>query len=252
MQGFGWKARIGQLYPSGGLCDHEPQLMAPAGVQFLTTRLTFRKSGLEEDRALVEGMESHARLLADARVDLIAFNCTAASMLVGPDEINRRIRAATGIRSVTTIEAVMAALESAQLHRFALMTPYLPEVVAAETEFFSAHGYSVVTHAGIPCEDPFAQGTIPPDRWRELARMLRESDCDGLLISCAGIQLAPVLGRIEQEFGRPVIASNQALVWRCLGLLGLPDRQAGYGALLEGAFDRPPAPGMGADVTFPP
>ena len=243
VSGFGSKARIGQLYPSGGLCDHEPQLMAPAGVQFLTTRLGFRKSRLEDDMALVDGMESHARLLADARVDLIAFNCTAASMLVGPDEINRRIGAATGIRSVTTIEAVAAALEAAKLRRFALMTPYLPEVIAAETAYFGAHGYSVAAHAGIPCEDPVAQGTIPPERWRELARTLHDADCEGLLISCAGIQIAPVLGRIEREFGRPVIASNQALVWRCLGLLGLPDRPAGFGALLEGAFDR--APGSG-------
>ena len=239
MSGFGWKARIGQLYPSGGLCDHEPQLMAPAGVQFLTTRLRFRKSRLEDDVALVDGMESHAQLLADARVDLIAFNCTAASMAVGAAEINRRIAAATGIRSVTTIEAVLAALGAARLRRFALMTAYLPEVVAAETAFFASQGYSVAAHAGIPCEDPVAQGTIAPERWSDLAKSLRDTDCEGLLISCAGIQLAPVLGRIEQEFGRPVIASNQALVWRCLGLLGLAERPSGFGALLEGAFDRP-------------
>jgi maleate isomerase len=243
MSGFGWKARIGQLYPSGGLCEHEPQLMAPAGVRFLTTRLAFRKSRLEDDRALVHGMESHAQLLADARVDLIAFNCTAAALVVGPDEINRRIGAATGIRSVTTIEAVLAALEAAQVRRFALMTPYLPEVVAAEMAFFNARGYSVAAHTGIACEDPIAQGTIAPERWRGLARTLRDTDCDGLLISCAGIQLASVLDQIEREFGRPVIASNQALVWSCLRLLGLPDRPPGYGALLGGAFDRPQGSG---------
>lgn len=237
--GFGWKARIGQLYPSGGLCDYEPQIMAPTGVQFLTTRLSFRKSGLEDDALLVKDIEIHAQLVADAQVDLIALNCTAASMVAGPDAINRRIMAATGIRSTTTIEAVMAALAAAGLHRFALLTPYMPEVVAAETAFFEAHALTVAAHAGVPCGDPIAQGMIPAERWMELARTLRGADCEGLLISCAGIQLAPVLGRIEHEFGKPVIASNQALVWHCLRLLGLPDRSPGYGALLEGAFDRP-------------
>lgn len=235
--GFGWKARIGQLYPSGGLCDYEPQIMAPPGVQFLTTRLRFRKARLEDDAALVNEIDIHARLVADAQVDLIALNCTAASMVVGPDAINRRISAATGIRSTTTIEAVMAALEAARIHRFALMTPYVPEVVAAETAFFAAHGLTVAAHAGVPCDDPIAQGTIPAERWVELARTLSGTDCEGLLISCAGIQLAPVLGQIEKEFGRPVIASNQALVWHCLRMLNLPDRPAGYGALLAGAFD---------------
>jgi maleate isomerase len=236
--GFGWKARVGHLYPSGGLCDYEPQMMAPEGVQFVTTRLSFRKSRLEDDAALVNDIETHAQLVADAQVDLIALNCTAASLVVGPDAINRRITAATEIRSTTTIEAVMAALEAARIRRFALMTPYLPEVVAVESAYFERHGLKVDAHAGVPCGDPIAQGLIPAERWIELARTLRRTQCEGLLISCAGIQLAPVLGQIEHEFGRPVIASNQALVWHCLRLLGLPDRPAGYGALLAGAFDR--------------
>jgi maleate isomerase len=157
-QGFGWKARIGQLYPSGGLCDYEPQAMAPDGVQFVTTRLSFRKAGLEDNIQLVRDQETHARLVADAQVRLIAFNCTAASLISGPDAINRRIKAATGIPSTTTIEAVLAALAAARLRRFALLTPYQPEVVAAETAFFQARGYEVAAAAGVPCDDPITQG----------------------------------------------------------------------------------------------
>lgn len=237
--GVGWKARIGQLYPSAGVCDYEPQAMAPQGVQFLTTRIAFRRARLEDDAAAANNVETHARLVADARVSLIAFNCTAASMVAGPESINRRIHAATGIRSTTTIEAVLAALSAARLRRFALMTPYVAEVVAAETEFFKSRGLSVAAHAGVPCEDPVEQGSIPPQRWVELARTLRATDCDGLLISCAGIQVAPVIDRIEKELRRPVVTSNQALVWHCLRLLGLPERPIGFGALLAGAFDRP-------------
>jgi maleate isomerase len=235
--GFGSRARIGQLYPSGGLCDYELQAMAPAGVQFVTTRLAFRKAALKDVAELTRNVEAHARLLADAEVQLIAFNCTAASLIFGPDVINRRITAATGIASTTTIDAVLAALTVARVHRFALLTPYLTEVVAAEREFFEERGYRAVATAGLPCADPVTQGSVPPARWRELAHSLRDTDCDGLLISCAGIQIAEVLGAIEDDFGRPVIASNQALVWHCLRLLGLPDRPAGYGALLRGSFN---------------
>ncbi|WP_406726860.1 hypothetical protein WJ438_22660 [Streptomyces sp. GD-15H] len=81
--GFGHLARIGHLYPSGGLCDYEIQLMAPDGVQFLTTRLPFRNTGIADDLGLVENLEQHARLLADADVDVIAVNCTAVTLLVG-------------------------------------------------------------------------------------------------------------------------------------------------------------------------
>ncbi len=236
-QGVGAKARIGQLYPSGGLCDHEMQRMAPDGVHFVTTRMPFRRAGLEDDAALARNVEFHASLLADARVELIAFNCTAASLVSGPSAINRRIEAATGIRSITTIEAVLDALKAARMRRFALLTPYLPEVVAAEVRFLQGCGLEVTATAGLPCADPVEQGSIAPTRWRELAGAIPMQGSDGLLISCAGIQIADVLDDIERDLGRPVIASNQALLWRCLRLLDLPDRPSGFGALLDGSFD---------------
>lgn len=236
--GFGSTARIGQLYPSGGLCDYEPQLMAPAGVQFLTTRLAFRRTGLADDIALIKDIEAHAALLADAAVDLIAFNCTAASLVAGPEIVNRRIHEATGIRSITTIEGVLAALRAAGIRRPALLTPYLKEVVDHEIAYLAGQGFAVVASGGLPCATPVEQGSIRPEVWIEEARKLKASDADGLLISCAGIQLAPVLAQIEQEFGRPVVASNQALLWLALRTLGIAARAGGYGALLAGEFER--------------
>jgi maleate isomerase len=234
--GFGDDARIGHLYPSGGLCDYEVQLMAPAGVQFVTTRMPFRASGLRDDLTLLDDLEMHSRLLADAEVELIAMNCTAATMLAGPESVNRRIRESTGIPSITTIEAVLAALAATRLQRIALLTPYVEEVVAAEVAFLTAQGFEVVARAGLPCATPVEQGTQSPGVWLELARGLQDSGADGLLISCAGIRLAPVLATVEQEFGRPVVASNQALLWYCLRTVGSPARPQGYGDLLAGAF----------------
>lgn len=234
--GFGYKARIGQLYPSGGLCDFEPQLMAPSGVQFLTTRMTFKRSGLEDDIAFIKNLERHATLLADAQVDLIAMNCTAASLIAGPETINQRIHAATGIMSITTIEALMAAVGITGMKRIALMTPYIDEVVSKEIDYFNALGYEVLRTVGYPCETPLEQGTLVPQAWLDLARQLKGADIDGLVISCAGIQIAPVLAQIEQELAVPVVTSNQALLWACLGICNITETTPDYGALLAGSF----------------
>ena len=48
---------------------------------------------------------------------------------------------------------------------------------------------------------------------------------------------ATTLADIEAAFGRPVVASNQALLWACLRRLGIAQRPRGFGAVLEGAFD---------------
>jgi maleate isomerase len=234
--GFGTLARIGHLYPSGGLCDYEIQRMAPDGVQFVTTRMPFRRTGLADDLALFDDLEAHSRLLADAEVDLIAVNCTAATMLAGPDAVNSRVRAATGIAATTTIEAVLEALAAAGIRRVALLTPYEEEVTAAEAAFLRAQGLEVAGTATLPCRTPVEQAERDPEVWRRLARDPALRQADGLLISCAGIRVAPVLADIEREFGRPVIASNQALLWRCLRMTGVQDRPAGFGALLNGVF----------------
>lgn len=228
---------VGQLYPSGGLADDEVQTMAPAALRFHTTRMPFRRTGIADDLALVRDLEAQAVLLADAEVELVAFNCTAAGLLVGPAAIRARIAAATGLPSLTTIEAVLEAARAAGLRRVALATPYPPEVVRAEIRHLAEYGLEVVAEAGVPCDTPVAQGRLDPEIWLDVARRLADCDADGLVISCAGIRLSPVLADLEARFARPVVASNQALVWAVLRRLGMAERPTGFGALLAGAFD---------------
>ena len=160
--GPGWRAKIGHLYPSGGQADYEVQRMAPEGVQFLTTRLPFARTGVADDRALIADLEAHARLVADAAVDLIALNCTAASAIAGPAVLAGRIHAATGVTGTSTFEAVLAALRAAGLRRIALLTAYGEEVNATEASILQGEGFEVVAIGGIPCTTPVEQGAIPP------------------------------------------------------------------------------------------
>lgn len=231
--GFGTQARIGQLYPSGGICDFEVQRMAPEGVQFVTTRMSFRDTSKASDLALVRHIEDHAALLADAKVDLIAFNCTAASLLAGPEVINQRIRTATGIAATTTIEAVFAALNAMSAQKIALFTPYRDDVIEDEKAFFIREGFTVAAEAHLPCLDPVAQGSIPPQQWLDLAARTGTKDCDALLFSCAGIHISPVIAEIEEVTGRPVITSNSALLWHVLRLLQINTPVLDFGRLFE-------------------
>lgn len=230
--------RIGQLYPSGGIRDDEMGKMAPPGVRFLTTRLPFQKTDLASGAKLSDQLAFHAELLAHAQVDLIAFNCTAGSMIGGPDRINQEILQATNISSITTIEAVMQALSAMRMRRIVLMTPYPDEVVQEEIRFLESHGYEVVKAIGVPCNDPVSQGLIPAQTWVSIASSVKGIEYDGLLASCAGIELAEVIQIIEDDLAKPLITSNQALLWACLRRLELSVRPQSYGALLRGEFDK--------------
>jgi maleate isomerase len=42
-----------------------------------------------------------------------------------------------------------------------------------------------------------------------------------------------VVDEIERQLGKPVICSNQAILWDCLRLAGIDDRLEGLGDLLR-------------------
>ncbi|MDP9821836.1 maleate cis-trans isomerase family protein [Nocardioides massiliensis] len=230
--GFGHRARVGQLYPSGGLCDYELQMMAPAGVQVVTTRMPFAATSAADDLAMIRDLERNALLLADAEVDLIAFNCTAASLLAGPEVVTARITAATGISAVTTIDAVEQALLALDARRIALVNPYPPEVEEHEISYLADHGFTVVATAGPACATPTEQGAIPHDTWRREVGGLDPAAIDAVLISCAGVQTAEIIGELEDLCGLPVVTSNQALLRLVLLHLGLEPVSPDYGRLL--------------------
>lgn len=224
--------RIGHLYPSGGLSDYEIQNMAPEGLQFLITRMPFANTSKEADLAIARDLETQARLLADAKVDLIAFNCTAAGLLLGPDTIRSRILAAAGTPSISTIEAVEAALAHFKPRKIALFTPYRAEVVEEEIHYLAKRGYEVVAQAHIPCLTPIEQGQLDPQLWVDLLAQTDLKDAEALLFSCAGICLSPVIETLEQHSGLPLVSSNGALLWAILRVLDIADRPQGFGRLL--------------------
>jgi maleate isomerase len=56
---------------------------------------------------------------------------------------------------------------------------------------------------------------------------------DLLFISCTALRAAQVVDRLERVLDKPVVTSNQALVWHALELIGRPYSVVGFGALLS-------------------
>jgi len=233
---YGDRRRIGMLVPSGNIAA-EPQVnaMLPAGVGLYTTRLPLTGSSQAQLLAMVENVEGPARLLADARVDLIAFNCTAVSTFDMSMEsaIKRRIAEATGAQVTATSEALVMALRALGVKRLVLVTPYIQPVNDREVAFFGASGFEVLAEAGMGIDTNAEMGRLPADTWVDFVRRHRDDRADAYLVSCTAIRSAEVIEEIEAAMGRPVLTSNQALAWHCLRTVGITDPVPGFGKLLS-------------------
>jgi len=74
---------------------------------------------------------------------------------------------------------------------------------------------------------------VTPEFIKEYARSLDRPEADAIFISCGGLRSLEIIDALEQEVGKPVVASNQATFWDTIRLAGIDDKIEGYGQLLR-------------------
>ena len=72
-----------------------------------------------------------------------------------------------------------------------------------------------------------------PERILEFAASVCDPEADVLFCSCTAWRSMEAADRLEQTTGKPVVASNQAAVWKTFKTLGLKVRTRGFGQLLD-------------------
>ena len=237
MANYGDRARIGMLLPSVNRAA-EPQIteMLPTGVSLHTTRLRLQSSEEEHINEMVADVERGAVMLADADVDLIVFHCTAASMFKPgfDDSIIDRIETATGKPATSTSKGCVEAFDTVGAKKITLTTPYIQVTNDREVAFLASHGVEVLSETGLGITgDGGAMLAVEPDEWRQRVTAQDEQSSQAAFLSCTAIRAVEAITPIEAEIDKPVVTSNQAMVWHALRKLGIDDRPAGYGRLME-------------------
>ncbi|WP_237421902.1 aspartate/glutamate racemase family protein [Gordonia sp. SID5947] len=194
-------------------------------VTFVSTRIRVQSISVDGNGAAfdVASMVESARLLADAKVDVIVWNGTAGSWL-GTDHdqaICAAITDATGIPATTSTLAILAACRDSGITTLAAATPYTIDVVDRIIAEYAQHGIAVVSHAEWELSDNFAFAAASSD---EIASLLidaaEEGDAQAVALICTNVDGSVVAHDVEQKLGRPVIDSIAATLWWSLRIAG--------------------------------
>lgn len=230
-------ARIGLIIPSSNrMVEGEMVRHLPPGVVAHVARL--RMTGVHNvpiDQ-LLPRVEDAAATLIDARCGVVAFHCTANSMAEGADgeaKLLAAVRRAGASQVTTTASAIRRAFAALGARRIVLLTPYSAKTTEHEAEFLQHDGYEVLFARGFALKGSDEYCATPPHFWRDRALEAARPDADAYLLSCANISVYPVIEEIESKLGRPVVTSNQALIWHALSLLGITDRRNCPGRLFD-------------------
>ncbi|MEM7405163.1 MAG: arylmalonate decarboxylase [Pseudomonadota bacterium] len=174
-----------------------------------------------------------ATLLPDGSLDVVCYACTSGSLVIGEDRVFAELkRGAPGARPTSLVTGVIRALRAVGAHSLAVATPYLDEINAREAAYLERAGFEVAAIEGLNLERDSDMVRVTPDFIVEFALSVDRPDADAIFVSCGALRTLDVLQAIEDRAGKPVIASNQAMIWDTLRLAGVTDQRAGYGQLL--------------------
>lgn len=222
--------RIGMITPSSNSVL-EPLTQAIVGPLYPEVSVHFQRFRVESielhDKALAqfdtERLVGAAQLLADANMEVIAWNGTSAGWL-GLDADHNLIEAIesnTGAKATTTTLALLDALEALGAGRIGLVTPYLAGVQEKVIGTFAATGIETVAERHL--EDPgnFSFALYSSDQIEVLAREVAVAKPDAIVVFCTGLRGAPIAARLEAELGIPVVDSVTVTIWKALSLAGV-------------------------------
>jgi len=173
-------------------------------------------------------------ILPGEPVDVVAYACTAASVVLGNDTVFDAIRAAKpGAACVTPSTAAFDAFDALGIRRVSVLTPYTDRVTGQLVDYFGGLGLDIVNHRGLGFDDDREMARIDHTSLLEAGANTISEDADALFVSCTAVRAMECISRLEDRIGKPVISSNQALVWRSLRLVGVSRRIQGFGRLFE-------------------
>ena len=210
--------------------------LAPAGVglHFMRAPMANRIS-VETLAAMASGIgDAAALLLPDGDLDVACYACTSGSVVIGEARVFDQLRRGVPRAKPTSlITGVLRALKTLDARRIVVATPYLDEVNAIERDYMGAAGFDILDIEGLNIESDADMVRVKPDYIFDFAKSLDRPEADAIFISCGALRSIEIVDRLEQAAGKPVVASNQAMMWDCLRLAGVRDQIKGYGKLLQ-------------------
>lgn len=184
----------------------------------------------------MEPMLAASRLLAHAKVEVIAWNGTSAGWLgFDRDEaLVKAIEAETGVRAASSMLALNEVFALTGVRRFGLVTPYLDEIQQPMIANYRAAGFDCVAERHLGDRGNYSFATYSEGQVAAMVREVAAAEPDAIAIVCTNLRGARVAAALEAELDIPIYDTVSTAVWSSLRLAGVPPSLVdGWGRLFS-------------------
>ena len=177
-----------------------------------------------------------ARLLADARVDVIAWNGTSAGW-IGFDadrQLCKAIQDELGVLATTSTLALCDALKVVGASKIGLVTPYLDEIQTKIISNFASEGFDCISERHLNDPGNFSFSEITSACIENLVREVAQEAPEAIAIFCTNLRGAPLVAPMENLLGMRIFDTVSVVVWKALLLAGVETKSInGWGEIFD-------------------
>ncbi len=237
--GIGSRARIGLVVLASDYTVEEEfrKIFTIPGVAFYEARIRNSNQITPETLAAMGPRitDTVDLILPGDHLDVVAFGCTSASMVLGAEKVASQIHAARpDAKATNPITSAFAAFDAFGAKRIAVLTPYRRDVNDIVRNYIEQGGYTVPVFGSFNEEnDPTVAAIDATSLRRAVDTITKDRDVDCVFVSCTSVRLVEAVEEIEAATGLPVTSSNHAMAWHCLRLAGVTEPIDGLGRLFQ-------------------
>jgi len=233
------RLRVGMIVPSlNTIAEDDFRLYCPSDVAYHVHRVRLRKENgvvTEESltRAYLEAIDE-AEYLKDMSPDVIAFNCTGASVAYGKNcdaILAEKMSARLSIRSTNTMMAIKDALRAVGATRILQVCPFGDTFSRIEAQSLRDADLDVHRSVSLNFTDAKLAAKMEPAEVVDRVMQLIDDSTQAVFLSCANVRAFEAVQELEHTLDMPVVTSNQAMLWAVLEAIGWRGEIEGAGRL---------------------
>jgi maleate isomerase len=181
-------------------------------------------------------LDEAADMFVQGHVPSIAYASTSTAYAIGFDDeaaLASRLSQRIGIPVFAAGASAVLALLTLGVERIALVHPpwFRADLKALGRSYFQGEGFDVVSSASAAVSpDPNRVETAAVTEWT--SRHV-DDDAQAVFIGGNGFRAAGAIAPLEAAIGRPVLTSNQVLLWNLLAQSGDTVEVSGFGQLFH-------------------
>ena len=173
-------------------------------------------------------------ILPDQKLDCVAYGCTSGSIAAGYESIFEKINKAKPNTKVTTpITAAIKGLKKLDIKKISIFTPYTSEINKAVEDYFLNEKFEVNELTYFDIASDLDIGKVDQDHLYDVLKNIDLSNSDALFVSCTALPVLTLIDDLEKKINKPVLSSNQVLIWDSLRQIGFNSEIKGFGEIFK-------------------